>query len=136
MKFTLKRTECGAFGAFGILNSEDGSFACNTLEHAYPCGSDFTPKVPAGSYRCQLGPHQLSTGPQFQAYEIQNVPGHSNILIHPGNTQGDSSGCILVGLTRGAISGVPAVLQSRLAFQRFMELTAGAQTIELEVIDD
>ena len=136
MKFILKRTECGPFGQFGVLSSEDGSFACNTLEHAYPCGDEFSPKVPAGTYQCDLGPHQLSTGPQFQTYELQNVPGHSNILIHPGNTQSDSSGCILVGMTRGAISGVPAVLQSKVAFQKFIELTAGAPSIELEVIDD
>ena len=136
MKFTLKRTECGPFGQFGLLNSEDGSFACNTLEHAYPCGADFTPKVPAGVYTCQLGTHQLSTGGPFLAYELQNVPGHSNILLHPGNTQSDSSGCILLGLTRGAISGVSAVLQSRLAFQKFMEAAAGAPLIELEVLDD
>lgn len=135
MKFTLKRTECGPFGQFGILNSEDGSFACNTLEHAYPCLDEYKPKVPAGVYQCVLGPHQLSTGPKFDTYELQSVPNHTNILIHPGNTQFDSAGCILVGKIRGDLKGVPAVLQSRAAFSEFLAASKGEKVIVLEVIE-
>lgn len=37
---------------------------------------------------------------------IENVPGYSGILIHPGNTHKDSSGCVLVGINdvRGMIT--------------------------------
>ena len=134
MKFTLTRTECGAFGQFGVLKDEQGRFVAHTLEHAYPVIDQYCPKVPEGVYTCLLGMHQLSTGPAFPAYELQNVPNHSGILLHPGNTQGDSHGCILLGAQRGNLSGVPAVLDSKVAFNAFMAQCAGASTITLEVV--
>ena len=135
MKFILTRTECGPFGQFGILKDEGGRFVAHTLEHAYPVIDEYCPKVPTGIYVCDLGMHQLSTGPAFEAYELQGVPNHSGILLHPGNTQTDSHGCILLGLGRGEISHVPAVLRSRDAFNGFMGICDGAKSITLEVVN-
>lgn len=133
MKFTLQRTECSPFGQFGVLLDESGKLIAHTLEHAYPCLDEYKPKVPDGLYTCLLGKHQLSTGPAFDAYEVQNVPNHQGILLHPGNTQTDSHGCILLGSTRGTLNNVPAVLQSKAAFEAFMNLCAGSDSITLEV---
>jgi hypothetical protein len=135
MKFKLTRTECSAFGQFGVLTDEAGKFVAHTLEHAYPVIDEYCPKVPTGVYTCLLGQHQLSTGPAFPAYELQNVPNHGGILLHPGNTQTDSHGCILLGLDRGEISHVPAVLRSRDAFNGFMGICNEAKSITLEVVD-
>lgn len=135
MKFTLTRSECGPSGQFGILTDEAGKFVAHTLEHAYPVIDQYCPKVPTGTYTCLLGQHQLSSGPPFEAYELQDVPNHIGILLHPGNTQSDSHGCILLGTQRGEISGVPAVLRSRDAFDGFMGICAGAQSITLVVTD-
>lgn len=134
MKFTLNRTEVGPFGQFGVLTDEKGKFVAHTLEHAYPVIDQYLPKVPAGVYTCLLGQHQLSTGPAFAAYELQNVPNHQGILLHPGNTQSDSHGCILLGLEKGEIAHVPAVLRSRDAFNGFMGICNDSKTITLEVI--
>jgi hypothetical protein len=39
------------------------------------------------------------------------------ILIHHGNTIKDIEGCILVGLGRGEVDGLPAVTSSRRAME-------------------
>lgn len=41
------------------------------------------------------------------------------VLIHTGNVEADSKGCILLGLTRGELGGAPAVLESAKAFAAF-----------------
>ena len=46
---------------------------------------------------------------------VNNVPGYEQIRIHPGNTDGDTLGCILVGEGRG----VNNVSMSRAAFNKF-----------------
>lgn len=108
------------------------------MEHTYesaPGVGDWAPKVPAGEYVAALGTHALHDGVPFQAYMLNEVPGHEGILIHPGNTENDSEGCILIGSTRGVLDGLPAVLQSRECFDQFMAATDGAPRLFIIVVD-
>lgn len=113
---TLTRTSATADGIFGTL-SQDGSQLCVTLEHAYqqPDGS-YAPKIPPGEYTCVFGQHELHTGP-IETFEVTNVPGHTGVLIHPGNYNNDSEGCILVGY---AISG-DMITESRATWTGLMQ---------------
>jgi hypothetical protein len=131
MNMTLTRTDFLSVGIFGQMTSEDGKINLYTLEHAYPdMNNEYVAKIPEGSYQCVLGQHQLKGMAQpFHTYEVTNVPGHTNILIHPGNYNADSEGCILVGLAKGN----NAILNSREAFQAFMVLQNGEPEFTLTI---
>lgn len=125
MNLTLRRTEFKETGIFGELLDTSGKRIAYTIEHAYPkhIGSDassethWEPKIPAGQYTCEFGPHRLHSGP-ISTYEVKGVPGHKGILFHVGNTQKDSEGCILLGISRDGDS----IGASRTAFADFLAL--------------
>lgn len=126
-------------GIFGVLTTDDGvGIFAHTLEHAYhdvnnpdPVANHYIPKVPPGTYTCVRGMHELAGMAQpFETFEITGVTGHTDILFHSGNTNADSAGCVLLGLQR---VGDEEILQSRVAFQNFMELTKYVDSFELIV---
>lgn len=134
MDLTLTRDTFTPDGVFGVLTSGNMLLAY-TLEHAYASSQNpgfYSTKLPAGSYLCVKGQHRLvgSEAP-FETFEVSGVPGHSGILFHPGNTEKDSSGCILLGSSRTPDS----ILESRIAFNRFMNLQGG-DSFTLTVVDD
>jgi len=81
--------------------------------------------VPPGQYKLRL-----RWSPRFKRklFEVADVPGHTDVLIHPGNTIKDTKGCILVGLRREG----EAVLQSRKALEELHRLLGDSSAI-LEV---
>lgn len=125
MDLHLVRTEYTADGIFGELRDGFGTRLCYTLEHSY----DGKPKVPAGLYKCVRGMHALRPGHPFVTFEITGVEGHKGILFHPGNTEEDSKGCVLVGSQRAG----RALLKSRLAFNCLMGLLEGLNFCDLFV---
>lgn len=54
--------------------------------------------IPAGRYRVTIS-HSARFGRPLP--EVLAVPGFTGIRLHPGNTSAETSGCVLVGLTRG-----------------------------------
>lgn len=50
--------------------------------------------IPSGCYQIRM--QQSPTFKRMMPY-LQDVPGFSSIMIHPGNTVEDTRGCILVG---------------------------------------
>lgn len=127
MKFNLNRDDATLNGIFGTFSQEDGGFSCVTAEHSY----DGEPKLPDGSYTCVKGKHTLEHHPDpFDAFEITNVPGHTNILLHIGNApQQDSAGCVLLGQDRTGI----VITNSSITFNKFMILMANEESFTLVV---
>lgn len=128
-------------GVTGRLFTDSGELIAVTLEHAYESGVEgYAPKVPAGTYRCVRGWHQLHKGgglsDPFETFEVTDVPGHAGILFHTGNFNRDSAGCILVGARFADIGndGTVDVADSRAAFARFMRLQDGVDEFELRVV--
>jgi hypothetical protein len=83
----------------------------------------------------------------YETFEVTGVPGRARILIHPGSTEEDTMGCILVGLRRGKIlvakdedTGAAnrfkeAVLESQVAFHHhFMPAMQGVDQAFLHVM--
>jgi hypothetical protein len=124
----LTRISVSESGVFGMLSGEDmPTFA--TLEHAYETSAGvFAPKLPPGTYTCVKGQHVLKSGP-ITAFEIAGVLGHAGILIHPGNTEADSEGCVLIGTSQSG----NAIFESRDAFNSFMAYMADWDTFQLQV---
>lgn len=81
----------------------------------------------------------------YETFEVLKVPGRTRILIHPANTEEDLEGCIGVGLRMGKIRVVKdedtgeldrvkdGVVESRVAFSRFMEAMAHVDEATLEI---
>ena len=63
------------------------------------------------------------------------VPGHTAVLIHPGNTEKDTLLCVILGATIGKLKGERAVLNSGQSFRLFMEKMKDRDEDEIEVID-
>lgn len=102
---------------------------CETLELPYKDGLPGS-AIPQGRY-----PVIITFSNRFQREMplLLNIPGRSSIRIHWGNTEADTEGCILVGLTRGS----DLVGESRLAFEKLwniIEASARAGSCLIDVI--
>lgn len=85
----------------------DGKYFCDTLEDTDRSISQSTPidtikkvklpnntAIPTGTYKVIV-----NVSPKFKRLlpRLLNVPGFDGVLIHRGNTDKDTSGCILIG---------------------------------------
>lgn len=136
MNMTLRNTDYRDDGIYGELLDDQGAHFCYTLQHAYDSGNgdgSYSPKIPPGTYTCQRGQHQLAHMPApFTTFEVLNVPGHTNILIHKGNYNDDSEGCILVGTTINK-GDTWMITASAPVFNKFMQLQSNNDTFTLTV---
>lgn len=120
MKLELHRDEMLDVATLGKLKI-NGEYFCETLEdtdrklesggakiHGRTC-------IPRGTYEVLL-----DWSPRFKQImpRLLNVPGFEGVRIHPGNNSGDTDGCILVGLFRGAAF----IGRSRPAYGRLMQV--------------
>ena len=121
MQLTLKRTAFGDVATEGQL-SVNGNPECVTLEPKHrevagePVASwkvDGHTAIPAGVYSVTT-----SMSGKFGCMMplLNNVPGFSEVRIHPGNTDRDTEGCILLGET---IVNGDFIGSSRVAFDHF-----------------
>ena len=111
MKMELKRVDLTKDRTIGVLHI-DGVRECWTLEDAVrPDGVKIYGEtaIPKGVYTVDVTP-----SPRFKRDLplLINVANFTGVRIHPGNTAGDTEGCILVGQDRAADS----ILKSKVAF--------------------
>lgn len=111
----LTRHSSGDDGTFGVLSL--WKLAFYTGELPWRANKPELSCIPAGIYTCTL-----KYSPHFKKdrYHLENVPGRSDIMIHPANFMGDTrrgylaevKGCISVGKFFSTINGQKAILKT------------------------
>lgn len=121
----LKRISYIKDGTFGVLVSDE-PFAL-TCEREWLDNKPEVSCIPTGEYICKR-----VNSPRFgNTFEVTGVAGRTNILLHSGNTEDDSKGCILVGEEFGAVNGKTAVLSSKRGFAEFLERVRDVEEFKL-----
>lgn len=144
MKLTLKRKFLGAKYTIGDLFI-DGKFFCNTIEDTVRELPSICPNTSQGiSCKCP-GKVYAETAIPFGTYKItmrysprfkrilpylHGVPHFIGILIHSGNDQMASAGCIIVG--KNTVKG--KVLESRATSDALNAILSKEKDIIIEII--
>jgi hypothetical protein len=104
--YTLRRIKQNASATFGEMLDAKGLHLCFTLERPYVDANHdgVTDKgvscIPAGTYRVK---RDWSPKHGRKVYELQGVPGRSEIQIHSANDARELEGCIALGTQFGEI---------------------------------
>ena len=115
MKIQLIRLDSTDHGIFGHLFWDE--FDCVTLENDEL-------EIPAGTYKVTLYP-----SPSYGLCPQIHVPGRTSILIHWGNWERNSKGCILVGENRNGF----AIEHSKDTFHQMMAKWPNNCEVEIEI---
>ena len=133
IRYEISENDKAAIGKISI----DGVFECYSLEdRVRPHKIPGETAIPAGAYRVVI-----DFSNRFQRFmpHILDVPNFTGIRIHPGNTDQDTHGCILVGQTHN-LQGQDYIGQSRLAFDAlFAKLEAArarGEEVSLVITDE
>ena len=124
MELKLLRFDSGTNDTLGLFFI-DGKFAGFTLEDEHrEIKVKSETRIPAGTYDIKY-----TYSPKYRKFmlEIMNVPDFTGIRIHPGNTEADTAGCLLVGnVCRHNPFGDSRIEESRLAYDRIASLIISA----------
>lgn len=151
MKITINRRYTGktcVIGKFKVLDDKEKIlFECFCLEEdkeGLESGKDL--RIPEGNYnlrrhtpsRFENTLRSITKKDDDTMINVYNdeVPASRAILIHWGNTDKDTKGCILLGLTKD--NNNESVGQSRLACKEFYDLMYGKnlEDIKLEITNE
>lgn len=142
MELLVQRRYKGAKYTIGTLFINGEKF-CDTLEDVdrglsceLPEAENIRRKIagetaiPAGTYHVAMD--IVSTKFRYKSWaqpykgklpRLLSVPAFSGVLIHPGNTQADTEGCILVGQNKE----VGKVINSQATFHKLMDVLLKAK---------
>ena len=123
---TLKRVTTIEDGTFGVFIDELVPFAL-TLELPWKDNKPWVSCVPSGIYICKR-----IKSPKFgNTFEITDVPGRYDILLHRGNIKKNTQGCVCVGEQFEYLFDKVAVLASTKGFKEFMSRLKGEDIFSL-----
>lgn len=150
MEIVLRRRHDDGEATIGSLSIDDEQM-CDTLEDQYQAiKKPGETRIPAGKYLLELkgiGSSRFDKSAKKNLgvhhkgmIRLVEVPGFSEILIHTGNTEEHTAGCILVGLGEGRDeNGHQTVINSWTAYRKIYPPIAEAilarERVTIEIID-
>lgn len=140
MTFLLKRVASTRYGTFGVLIDENNIPFVVTLERPWIDNKKGESCIPAGTYkciRCRKSPdYGYQDSPKFgDVFQVYNVPGREKILIHRGNIEDDTHGCILIGEMFDPVSKKPGIASSAIGFHEFMDRLVQEDEFTLRIVE-
>ncbi len=134
MELEVFRFSSGEEATLGLLYGSHHGFMAFTLEDQYQTQKVYgETRIPAGRYeivlRTEGGKHAKYANHYGEWHKgmlwVKDVPGFEWVLIHVGNDDGDTEGCLLVGDTCVQnITGHGMIGGSRNAYERIYPLIA------------
>lgn len=127
---TLQRIcEVKDCGTFGVLFDEDVPF-CLTVERLWLNNQKGISCIPKGEYICKP-----VESPKFgHTWQVTEVPGRTEILIHRGNIDDDSHGCVILGENFNPFKdSAVGVGSSGVAFSEFLERLRSEKQVRLVI---
>ena len=132
------------FGEFYI----NGKKMCETLEdESRAVKVPGETRIPAGEYDVELKPSSRFDSDYIKRFGkdfhkgmlwIKNVPGFEGVLIHIGNSEKDTAGCILVGMIKDYANG--KVLESAVAYKKIYSIISKAllnkEKVRIKIVDN
>lgn len=125
----------------------DGLFECFGLEDEFRWQKvDAETRIPAGRYKVQVrrwGGFHSRYADRFAGFhrgmlEIESVPNFTDILIHVGNWEHNTAGCLLVGTGAYSEQGNMSLQASANAYERLYKKVidaAESNKLEIEFVD-
>ncbi len=131
MELTLirrTRTEKSTIGDLFV----NGEWECYTLEDKERIGDKIAgvTAIPLGNYSVVV---DYSTHFSRQLPHVLDVPGFVGIRIHPGNTDKDTEGCILVGTNKATDFIGNSKQAFEVLFTKIQEAVAKKETVKLHI---
>lgn len=140
MRITVDRIKSNDDATLSIISTQSG-FECFGLEDEYREDKIANEtRIPGGLYKIRLKPH----GRMHERYQrkfyfhqgmlhLQDVPGFTDILIHIGNTDDDTAGCLLVG--SGCDSAELRLTKSTYAYMKlYKKVVQAAAEHDLDIL--
>ncbi len=132
IEFLITRICTGINGTFGVLSEITDGIAMPfalTLERQWLNNTSGISCIPDGEYLCKR-----VQSPKFgDTFEICSVPGRSHILLHKGNLDDDSHGCVLVGEQFENVNGSPGIQASKKGYDEFMAKATGINEFRIKI---
>lgn len=132
MNLLLQRVNYEYGCTLGYLQDKTTSnILCVTLENPWLENQTNISCIPEGSY--ESIPYSSIKYPNV--WELQNVKNRSKILIHAGNFERDTQGCILVGRTIADYNSEKMVTHSRNTLNKLRDIIGINNSFTLQVRD-
>ena len=119
--YDLIRVTSTRWGTFGVWLDDDKVPLFVTLEDEWLDNEIGKSCVPEGVYICE----PFSSDKFGEVWRLDPTQPRTAILIHAGNTNDDTRGCILPGMNYGMLGVSYAVLQSKTALNILRKQESG-----------